>query len=137
MSLAARRRARVAGAVDRQWGEAVRLFPRVENQYTGHRPDTARGQPVTVTGRFTRAARIDDDRGAAHGVSSRFQGVTRFAAGTTGVVIGTEQAALIPWEVRPGDLVELTDRGETFSVAVPRANGAGALFLMLTVEAAP
>ncbi|ACA18497.1 conserved hypothetical protein [Methylobacterium sp. 4-46] len=138
MSLAARRRARVAAAVDRQWGEAVRLTPRAENQYTGPGPDPDRGTPVEVIGRYTRRSQIDDDRGAAHGIGARFQGVIRVAGAETCVVIGTEQAALIPWTVRKGDLVELLERGgAAYAVAVSRANDAGGLLLMLTAERAP
>jgi hypothetical protein len=131
MSLAAQRRARVAGAVDRQWGEPVLLTPRTESQYKGASPDPIR-QPILVQGRFTLRPEIADDKGQRHGYG-RLEGVARLAGAQTSVVIGAAQAALIPWPVRTGDLATLTDRGVSYAVAVCQPTNGG-LILMLTVE---
>ncbi|KTS30860.1 hypothetical protein NS228_06205 [Methylobacterium indicum] len=111
MSRSSARRARVAGVIDRQWGESFTLSPR--STPPGDRsarpgPDPSRA-PFDFIGRFTSAA--DEIRGRDRNVSIQ---MTRpmVSSSPTVTVVRTN----LRGEIREGDLLKRDETGETFIV---------------------
>ncbi|ACL57427.1 hypothetical protein [Methylobacterium nodulans] len=111
MSRTAQRRARVAAAVDRQWGESFRLSPRMApagDRSARHVPDPSR-LAFDFLGRFSGSA--EDVRARDRNVSLN---MTRPMVSAMPRV--TVAKANLLKEVREGDLLERRETGERFVV---------------------
>ncbi|MGF3027527.1 hypothetical protein ACQVP2_32575 [Methylobacterium aquaticum] len=111
MSLAAQRRARVAGVVDRHWGEGFTLTPRAlpAGDRSGRPMADPSRQPFSFVGRFTSAA--EEIRGRDRNVSIQ---MTRPMVSSSPTV--TVVRANLTGEIREGDLLKRDETGETFIV---------------------
>lgn len=111
MSRSSARRARVAGVVDRQWGESFTLTPRTTppGDRSGRPMADPSRQPFSFIGRFTSAA--EEIRGRDRNVSIQ---MTRPMVSSTPTV--TVVRANLAGEVREGDLLRQDETGALFVI---------------------
>lgn len=111
MSRSSARRARVAGVIDRQWGESFTLTPRTTppDDPSGRLVADPSRQSFTFTGRFTSAAADVQARDRNTAIST-----TRPMTSSSPTV--TVARANLSGEVREGDLLTQGDTGARFVV---------------------
>lgn len=111
--------------------EGAVLRPRLASQYAARAVDPAR-PVVTVSGVFSAGPENAELRGMS---KHEFQGTTRLSSMAAEFWLPPEEAAAIPYEVAPGDLIEFTCRnGATYAVAAIQRTDLGDLNLILAVE---
>lgn len=123
----------VDAAITEVFGEAegATLRPRLNSQYAARAVDPAR-PALTVCGIFSAGPESSELRGMS---KHEFQGTTRLSTMTAEFWLSSAQAAAIPYEVAPGDLIEFPCRnGKTFAIAAIQRTDLGDLNLILAVE---
>jgi len=121
---------RAANAV---FSEAVRIMPRLANEYIASQPDASR-QEATVRGIFSLEPSTDDLRGQR--ISGESRGALRMVFAEAVIQITAAEAALIGFMPVKSDLIKLIDRPGCMTYAVEHVEpfDSGDIALYLTKE---
>lgn len=122
--------------VEATFGGAVEIRPMLVSQYKGTIPDPGRA-PVTVRGVFTLTPALDRLQGAR--VGAEMQSFVQISTGDAEIWFRTEEVAKIPYDLKTGDHIALTERAGVpiYSIVRPLPSDLGDLKLVLAVEDTP
>jgi hypothetical protein len=117
------------------FGEVASLVPRVASQYTVPQPDPAR-QQTDIVGIYSAGPGETPIKGKATG--GDFTGPTRFVTTRAEFWVDAETMASLPYEIAKGDMLILTDRGDTpYEIIAAQPTDMGDVNLILAYERVP
>lgn len=122
--------AKLQSAVNKAFGEAIRIIPQTRGQYGGPLADTAR-PPADVRAVFSTAPVAETMAGQRTG--SELNGTTMFAHSSAEVWLDAETVAGLGYALRKGDAVQLLDRpGQpVYEISRPAPTDRGDVALLL------